>query len=174
VSDADDTLVELATWIRRHAFGKYRGVVDEVGTGDHLGLIRAKVPDLYGEAISPWIEPVAPLAGEGYGMVAMPVRGDGVWIECAAGNRERPLWSGCWWSRAGHLPEGAAPNVRVWRSPAGHRVIVDDDAGEIRVAHDGGAELVMSDSAITLSIGRGKIEITDGKVTINERALEVE
>jgi uncharacterized protein involved in type VI secretion and phage assembly len=174
VSSGDDTLVALAQWTRRHAFGKYRGVVEELGTGEHLGLIRASVPDLYGDELSPWAEPVAAFAGEGYGAITLPVRGDGVWIECAGGDRTRPLWCGGWWSRTDDLPDEVAAKVRVWRSPAGHRIVVDDDAGELRLVHGSGAEIVLSDDGITLSAGSGKIEITDGKVTINDGALEVE
>ncbi|HTM23109.1 MAG TPA: phage baseplate assembly protein V, partial [Kofleriaceae bacterium] len=133
-----------------------------------------RVPDLYGDQPSPWAEPAVPFAGEGYGWIALPQVGDGVWIECAAGNRDRPIWTGAWWSRAGDLPDGAAPQVRVWRSPGGHRIVIDDDADEIHLVHSSGAEIVLSDDGITLSKGRGKIEITDGKVSVNEGALEVE
>lgn len=174
MSVADDTLVGLAAWVRRHSFGKYRGIVDEVGEGEHLGLIRAVVPDLYGEQVSPWAEPIAQFAGEGYGVISLPVVGDGVWIECAGGDRDRPLWCGGWWSKAEDVPEEASPEVRVWRSPKGHRIVVDDADDELRLVHASGAEIVMTDDGITLSIGRGKIEITDGKVSINDGALEVE
>jgi uncharacterized protein involved in type VI secretion and phage assembly len=170
----EELFVDIAEWVRRHSFGKYRGTVEELGEGDNAGLIRVYVPELYGEDLSPWAEPVPPFAGEGYGAIAMPVRGDGVWIECAAGNRDRPLWTGGWWSHPRDLPEGAAPKVRVWRSPNGHRVVVNDDSDEIRIVHGSGPEIVMTDDSITLSVGRGKIEITDGKVTINDGALEVE
>jgi uncharacterized protein involved in type VI secretion and phage assembly len=172
--DHDEALVDVVESTRRHRFGKYRGIVEELGEGDHVGLIRVHAPELYGEDLSPWAEPVVPFAGVGYGAIAMPVRGDGVWIECAAGHRDRPLWTGGWWSRARDVPEGAGPKVRVWRSPKGHRVVVDDDADEIRIIHGSGAEIVMTNDAITLAVGRGKIEITDGKVTINDGALEVE
>ncbi|HEY5928102.1 MAG TPA: phage baseplate assembly protein V [Kofleriaceae bacterium] len=170
----EDTLVELAELVRGRFFGKYRGVFDEIGEDEHLGYIRARVPDLYGENPSPWAEPAVPFAGEGYGFVSLPVRGDGVWIECVAGMRDRPIWTGAWWSSADDMPEGAAPKVRVWRSPNGHRIVIDDDADEIKLVHSSGAEIVMSDDGITLSKGRGKIEITDGKVSINEGAAEVE
>lgn len=170
----EDTLVSLATWVRSRFFGKYRGVVQEVGEDEHLGYIRATVPDLYGEDPSPWAEPAVPFAGAGYGMVSLPVVGDGVWIECAAGDRERPIWTGAWWSKAEDLPDGAAPKVRVWRSPNGHRIVIDDDADELRIVHASGAEIVLSDDGIRLSKGNASIELSETKVTVNGGALEVE
>ena len=91
-----------------------------------------------------------------------------------AGDRERPIWTGAWWSKAEDLPEGAAPKVRVWRSPNGHRIVVDDDADELRIVHGSGAEIVLSEDGIRLSKGNASIEISDSKVTVNGGALEVE
>ncbi len=170
----EDTIAWLVEQVRTRFHGKYRGVVDEVGEGDQLGFLRVRVPDLYGDNPSPWAEPAVPLAGVGYGLLALPQVGDGVWIECVAGNRDRPVWTGCWWSSADDVPDGAAPEVRVFRSPAGHRIEVDDDAGELRLTHSEGSKIVIGADEIRLEVGNGTISVRDGKVSINGSALEVE
>jgi uncharacterized protein involved in type VI secretion and phage assembly len=175
--DTERLLVEAAEYIRNRYFGKYRGLVNAVEDVDspdtqNLGRIRARVPEVYGDMISPWALPAVPFAGDGHGLVALPEVNDGVWIEFEAGDISRPVWSGCWWA-SGQLPAPGARAVRTLVTSGGHRVVLDDEAKKLQLLHSGGAELTMTDNDITLKIGSSQIVLSASGVSVNDGALEV-
>ena len=91
-------------------FGKYRGVVTDNRDPMQMGRIRARVPDVLGDAESGWALPcVPPNAGEQLGGSLLPKVGVGVWIEFASGDPNRPIWTGCFFSSAADTP----PSLRV-------------------------------------------------------------
>ncbi len=154
-------------------YGKYRGEVYEVGSGDNAGCIRAKVPTVFGDdVISGWAYPASPYAGDGYGLYLMPETGDPVWIEFENGSIELPIWTGAWW-RNGTLPDPKDPSQRVLTSKQGMQIIFDDDANKLTLKHPGGASIELSDSGIVLQAGSRKIEITSSSVSVNDGSLEV-
>jgi type VI secretion system (T6SS) baseplate-like injector VgrG len=76
-------------------FGKYRGRVVATNDPAMRGRIKAQVPFPFGSVPTVWAEPaMAP------GEFNPPSVGDGVWIEFEMGNRELPIWSGCWFREA--------------------------------------------------------------------------
>jgi hypothetical protein len=85
--DHERLLVDVAEQTRSRYFGKYRGLVQDVEDPETLGRLRAQVPEVYGDADSPWAFPVVPFAGPNHGLVLLPEVGDGVWIEFEAGDR---------------------------------------------------------------------------------------
>ena len=123
-------------------------------------------------AESPWALPSVPFAGAAHGLVLLPQVDDGVWIEFEGGDPSRPIWSGAWWAND-ELPDPGAPEVFALVTPGGHQFVLDDENSEIRLVHSGGAELVMTDDSITISIGGKQIELTSSSVNINEGSLEV-
>jgi uncharacterized protein involved in type VI secretion and phage assembly len=152
-NDHENQLVELAEWRNEHYFGKYRGTVDSVSEGDDLGMIAVRVPEVYGsQHIVENVRPCSPFAGSKHGFVAIPEPGDGVWVEFEAGKLSRPIWSGFWWA-SGAMPEPKGKLVRSFITTKGHKLLLDDDAGEVTLQHSAGAELVMSDSEIVIRIG---------------------
>lgn len=170
---SDELSVRLAEYLDSHRFGKYRGLVAEVGSGDKLGLIRAQVPEVFGEErISPWARPAVPFAGAKHGFLALPETNDGVWIEFEAGDISKPIWSGFWWGN-GEIPEPGGEKTRVFATSKGHKLVLDDDAGEVRLEHGEGPSITLTDSAITLQVGAKKIVINKSSVEINDGALEV-
>jgi uncharacterized protein involved in type VI secretion and phage assembly len=173
--DMERILIEAAEYMRSRYFGKYRGLVAEVGEGDDLGRIRARVPEVYGEGeteLSPWALPCVPFAGPDHGFVLLPEEDDGVWIEFEAGDISRPIWTGCWWGDD-DLPDPAAPLVRTLVTTAGHKLVLDDEDNQVRLLHADGAELTMTDSEIKLKIGGKQILISSSGVNINNGAFEV-
>ncbi len=168
----EELVVGLEEWRRSHFFGKYRAQVVEVGEGDQLGKIRALVPEVLDEQISPWAQPSVPFAGSGHGWVTLPEVGDGVWVEFEAGMLDKPIWSGFWWA-AGEIPDPAAPLTRLFATTAGHQLILDDDGGEVSLKHADGPSLVLTASDITLKVGGKEIKISSSGVSINQGALEV-
>src|SRR4029079_2968068 len=91
-------------------FGKYRGVVTDNNDPLMVGRIRARVPDVTGDADSGWAMPCAPFGGSSTGFFAVPAQGAGVWIEFEHGDPDYPIWAGCWWgTAAGVAPHPARP-----------------------------------------------------------------
>jgi uncharacterized protein involved in type VI secretion and phage assembly len=164
----EQLVVELAEHQRGRYFGKYRGKVREIGEGENLGLIKVTVPEIYGdedEIESPWAVPCVPFAGAGHGLVALPEVEDGVWVEFEAGDISRPIWTGFWWADD-EMPEPKGVLVRTFITTAGHKLILDDDAGEVHLLHADGAKLTMTDSEITLEIGQASITMSDGEISL--------
>ena len=124
-------VVELAAQSRERYYGKYRGVVDDVDDPEQLGRIKARVPEVLDDVVSPWALPCEPYAGDGVGFHAIPPRGAGVWIEFEAGDPARPIWTGCWWGRnqppRDESGTAATPPIKILRSESGLMVSLDDD-----------------------------------------------
>ncbi len=153
-------------------YGKYRGLVTDNADPDGLGRIRAEVPSVMGEVPTYWAMPCVPYAGPGHGLALIPEVGDGVWIEFEAGNLSNPIWSGCWWAD-GQRPDPGGEMQRLLATSAGHQLLFDEDADEIRLVHPGGAELVMTGDEITLSIGQATIKLTSSEIDINNGMAKI-
>jgi len=122
--------------------GLYRGVVTNVNDPEGLGRVRAKVHELLGDTDeTDWASPCVPFGGGGAGWDMLPKTNDPVWIAFEAGDLNRPVWLGFWYSTPQPPPEGAGPDVRVLQSKAGHRIELGDAEGEeyVRVSHKAGA-----------------------------------
>lgn len=173
--DTERLLIEVAEYMRNRYFGKYRGIVQEVGEGEDLGRIKAQVPEVYGPDetnFSPWALPCVPFAGASHGLVLLPEVGDGVWIEFEAGDISRPIWTGCWWGDD-ELPEPGAPQARTLVTTAGHKIVLDDDEDRVQLLHARGAELTLTENDITLKIGSTQVVLSSSGVNINDGAFEV-
>jgi uncharacterized protein involved in type VI secretion and phage assembly len=123
-------------------FGLYRGVVTNVNDPESLGRVRAKVHELLGDTgETDWAFPCVPFGGGGAGWLMLPKTNDPVWIAFEAGDLNRPVWLGFWYSTPQPPPGGAGPDVRVLQSKAGHRIELGDAEGEehVRVSHRSGA-----------------------------------
>ena len=167
-------VVELAETARRRFYGKYRGIAQDIDDPDKLGRIRAYVPDVYGEdVLSPWALPCVPLAGKKHGMVALPEKDDGVWIEFEGGNRNLPVWTGGWWGKDDLADDLNKHLARTWVTSKGHRITMDDDGKKITVQHADGAKAELTDSSLTLECKSGKVVLDGSGVNINDNALTV-
>ncbi len=83
-------------------FGKYPGEVFDNRDPDQLGRIKAIIPDVgFIDAPTDWAYPcVAPYGGKGdAGELIVPDIGMNVWMEFEAGNPNRPIWTGIYYSR---------------------------------------------------------------------------
>jgi len=170
--DLEQLLTEVAENQRNRVFGKYRGTVVSVDDPLERGRIQAQVPAVLGDVALPWAMPCVPYAGPGHGLVLLPEVGDGVWMEFEGGNVDAPIWSGGWWGD-GDLPEPGAPRVRVLRTSAGHRIVLDEDGDEIRLEHPGGAELVFESGTVRIQLGTQRIEISQSEINLNNGMVKV-
>lgn len=172
--NVETTLVRVAEHLQNRFFGKYRGQVEDVADPENMGRLLVTVPDVYHDQTSPWAMPCVPLAGGGYGAFVMPEVGDTVWVEFEAGDISKPIWTGCFWA-ADEGPGGAdaALQVRTLKTPSGHKLAFDDEAGEILLEHSGGALIKLTSSEIRLEIGGKSIAITSTGINMNSGAMEV-
>jgi hypothetical protein len=169
-TEQEDLLVGLATTRDTLYFGKYSGVVREVDPESMC--VRAEVPAVYHDAITPWAMPCVPFAGPKHGLVLLPEVGDGVWIEFEAGRLEAPIWSGCFWAND-QRPTPSTEKARLLSTSAGHQILLDEDADEIGVVHPGGAQITISKDEIKLSLGGCVLKVTRTEIDLNNGMVKV-
>jgi hypothetical protein len=85
-------------------FGKYRGLVVDNHDPMQLGRIMAEVPDVLGTTPSTWALPCVPCALSAAPGSALPALGAQVWIEFEQGDKDHPIWSGCFYSIVAETP----------------------------------------------------------------------
>ena len=153
-------------------YGKYRGIVTDVDDPNNQLRIRATVPAVLGEHQCGWAMPAAPFAGDGHGFVMLPKVGSGVWIEFEAGRLDNPIWSGAWWA-SGQRPNPQGAGVRVLVSEQGHKVILDDDAGELQLVHGSGPSIKLTGDEILLSCGSCEIKISSDSISLNNGQIKI-
>ena len=167
-----DLVVQLAERERTRVYGKYRGLVREISDPQGMGRIKAEVPAVYADQVSPWAMPCVPFAGPQHGLALLPEVGDGVWIEFEGGDISLPIWSGCWWA-SNQRPSPTGKKARLLATSAGHQVLVDEDANEISLVHPGGAEVTLGQSEVVISIGNCELKLTATEVSINRGMVKV-
>jgi uncharacterized protein involved in type VI secretion and phage assembly len=161
--------------------GKYRGVVTDNKDPLMTGRIRARVPDVTGQADSGWALPCAPFGGSSTGFFAVPAEGAGVWIEFEHGDPEYPIWSGCWWGNATEMPPTLLapppPFKKVMiRTEGGHSILLDDTPGigGITLETSTGAKIAITAIGIEITNGMGAaIKLSGPQVSVNNGALDV-
>ncbi len=85
-------------------FGKYRAVVTDNRDPMQMGRLKVQVPGVMGMDGSAWAMPCVPLNVPKKIGSALPNVGAGVWIEFEAGDPNRPVWTGCFWTAADTPP----------------------------------------------------------------------
>ena len=79
-------------------FGKYRGVVVDIGDPEKRQRIRVSCPAVYGKTnISPWALPCLPANTQ-----SVPEEGTLVWVEFEGGLRDLPIWTGVFYTTLQH------------------------------------------------------------------------
>lgn len=106
----------MSTGTDKKVFGKYAGVVFANDDPKKLGRIRATVPELgFTESPTDWAFPCVPP-----GHLSVPPLGSNVWLEFEAGNIDRPIWVGVFYSE----PAGQS------EVPGAARGVTDDTLGK--------------------------------------------
>ncbi len=160
-------------------YGKYRGTVAQNVDPMMLGRVQVKVPAVLGDGQLSWAEVCVPYAGDQVGIFAVPPSGAAVWVEFEAGDPERPILAGCFWT-TGQVPASpAVPDVKIIKTGSVSIQLSDLPGGgglTIEVsppAVSAPLKFAMTSAGIELSVGASKIELGPASVKINDGALEV-
>lgn len=174
----------------RH-FGLYPAIVTDIVDPSSLGRVQLKFPWLGkdGESVRAWATLLTPYADDDQGFLVLPAVDTQVVVGFEAGDLRRPYIVGSCWNGKEKLPESpAAPNnkrliktrsgsmlefddtdgaAKVTVSmKSGHKVVLDDAAQEVTVAHSNGC-------TVTMNAG-GQVSITaNSTVEVNASAVNV-
>ena len=163
-------------------YGKYRGMVLNNIDPMNQGRLQVQVPDVAGLLPASWAMPCVPIAGIQNGMMALPIIGSGVWVEFEQGNRDYPIWVGCFWGSTAEVPALALatpPGVPAitFQTPLQNGVTISDlpgPTGGIMLKSATGATLIVNDTGIYIQNGKGaSITMVGPNVTVNNGALMV-
>ncbi|MES2442390.1 MAG: phage baseplate assembly protein V [Pseudomonadota bacterium] len=161
------------------AYGKYRGIVTAVQDTQKKGVIRVQVPSILGDTEVD-AEPCFPYGGsDGVGLIAIPAVGAGVFVEFVEGDISAPIWVGAW--TRGSLPAdaGTPPDIKLWRSAAGHMIAMDDTDGQpkLTITSGKGGQPGQGQPNATITMGHeGGVAIADAvgnQVTLDASAQSV-
>ena len=164
---------------RARFLGKFRGEVIDVADPLRIGRIQASVPDLPAPHVSGWALPCFPVTG----MFMVPRIGATVWIEFEKGDRDYPIWTGCFYSNETDLPvlddaqasDGSAVTIET---PGRNGLVISDLPGAdggITLRSASGATVSVNEAGIHIINGQGaSLTLTGPSVTINNGALSID
>ena len=162
-------------------FGKYRGKVVQNFDVEQRGRILVEVPAVLGDGQG-WAMPSVPYAGTQAGFYAVPPPQANVWVEFESGDPDRPIWSGCFWTKGTAPSLALAPPLPVQhimlQTTAQNMLHISDAPGAlggIQLKTSSGAMILINDTGITISNGKGAtIMMNAGNIVdINGGALTI-
>lgn len=160
-------------------YGKYRGTVVNNVDPLQIGRLQISCPAVLGESVLAWAMPCSPYAGDGEGLFLIPPIGANLWIEFEAGDPDKPIWSGGFWTvgRTPALP--ALPTTKILKT-AGATLKLDDLPGAggltLEVLPPVVAvpvKIVLNAQGIEISCGTAVVKLDPARVSLNNGALEV-
>ena len=188
--DLERMVAALVERAERRFFGKYRGRVVDTDDPLRLGRLRVSVPSVLGpDVVTGWATPCAPYGGAaGQGLLLVPDREAGVWVEFEEGDPEFPIWCGTFWSKpsaGSEVPKPnqvdgaeadepqAVPSRKTFKTRKGHTWQFEDaDGAEVVLLREGvkGHRIVLDADGITVSDATGNtIALTRDAVTITAK-----
>ncbi len=144
---------------------RYFGVVEAIvveNDGDDEGRVKVRFPWFDGGAtITEWCRVSQLYAGGGYGSVFVPETGDEVLVAFVHGDMRFPIVLGGLYNGVDKPPTARedGKDQKIIRTKAGHEVLFDDGAKEIRITTaEGGTVTVTATGEITLSAKKVTVE----------------
>lgn len=164
--------------LERRLYGVCVGLVEDNEDPGKQARIKVRFPWLDDRTRSDWCRVAQPYAGNGYGVVLIPERGDEVLIAFMHGDMAEPVVIGGLYNGSDLPPthkQRTARDQKLWRTKAGHEILLDDSASTrmIRLTTVGNRKLTLDDQnqAIVAESATGlKITIDDGAGTIKLEA----
>ena len=171
-------VANLVEKVERRFYGKYRGFVVDNADPEKLGRLKLRVPSVLGdEVVTGWAMPCVPYGGEAnQGMLFIPEREAGVWVEFEEGDLEFPIWVGSFWSKPGgesELPKPSdgqedsslqeTPTRKIIKTLKGHTVQFEDGEEDEMILIVEGVHhhvITLNKDGITLIDGVNAHEVT--------------
>jgi uncharacterized protein involved in type VI secretion and phage assembly len=179
----------------RSYFGLYPALVADIVDPEHLGRVQVRFPWLgeAGQDVRAWATLLSPYADNDQGLLALPEVDSQVVVGFEAGNLRRPYVVGACWngrevmpvspirpnnkrvlkSRGGSLLEfddtAGATKVTVL-SGGGHRVVLDDAAQQVEIAHVNGSTIVINAAGQVSITANATVEITAAALNVHAAA----
>jgi uncharacterized protein involved in type VI secretion and phage assembly len=172
-------------------FGLYPAVVSDLMDPDSKGRIKVTFPSFgqAGESVTAWATLLTPYADDNQGFEVLPEVGSQVVVAFEAGDPTRPYIVGACWNGKRALPESAqsANNLRTLKTRSGSMLQFDDTSGaaKITLSMQSGHKLVLDDAAQEVTVAHsngcklninvaGQVTITaNSTVEINASAVNV-
>ena len=139
-------------------FGKYTGIVKDNSDDEKRGHLQLSVPALF-----PSDDLVLARAALPFGYYFVPENEAKVWVEFEGGESTLPLWTGLQyvpgeWTTAAQTK---TPEKRVIETPAGHRIVFTDKAGDEAI------EITEGKTQHVVTLDKNGITIKQGKKNTN-------
>ena len=133
-------------------YGLYQGVVTNIKDPEKRGRIRVRCPEVLGaNAESAWCDPLVTVAYDNGGDFCIPALEETVWIQFIAGNANKPVYMGGWWSKN--------------KTPLGTNY---NDIDKVRIISYSNCTITLQDGKININVGAGTgdLQIEDNNITV--------
>lgn len=143
---------------------RYYGVAEAIvveNEGDDEGRVKLRFEWFDGSSVTDWCRVSQLYAGNGYGSVFVPEVGDEVLVAFVHGDMRFPIVLGGLYNGVDKPPTARndGRDQKIIRTRAGHEILLDDGAKEIRVTTaEGGTVTVAADGSITLKAPKVTVE----------------
>lgn len=134
-------------------YGLYQGIVTNINDPEKRGRIKVRCPEVLGGTTeSAWCDPLVPIAYDNGGDFCIPAKDEAVWLQFIAGDVNRPVWQGGWWSKN--------------KTPLGNNYT---DLDKVRIISYADCTITMKEGIININVGEGvcDLKIENNKVTID-------
>lgn len=174
-------------------FGVYPAIVTDIVDPRSLGRVEVRFPSLGSDGdrdVRAWATLCTPYADDEQGLQILPEVDSQVVVAFEAGNLRRPYILGAAWNGTTTLPHTpeASNNIRMLRSRAdsrlefddtagtpkvsitmssGHRVVLDDSAGEVTIQHANGCVIRMTRAGSIEIQANVSVEVTAPLVEVS-------
>ena len=150
-------------------YGKYRGKVVDNQDPEKRGSIKVVVPAVLAETPL-WALPCSPYAGKNVGFFAIPPVDASVWVEFEGGERDHPIWTGCFWEKGDIDDADATPDIAFLRTD-GAKIRIEA-SGNLEIETKGGTKITMTGSEITLEAPAIKQSANGGSAELSASGFD--
>jgi uncharacterized protein involved in type VI secretion and phage assembly len=171
--------------------GLFPALVEDLVDPDSLGRIKVRFPGFgEGSGVSAWATLLTPYADSDQGLQILPEMDSQVVVAFEAGDPARPYILGACWNGQASLPESpqAANNLRTLKTrsgsllqfddtqgaekvtvsmQSGHKLVMDNAAQEVRVAHSNGCTIVINVAGQVSITANSTVEVTASAVNLH-------
>ncbi|WP_068636658.1 phage baseplate assembly protein V [Thauera butanivorans] len=143
------------------------GVVLDNADPEQRGRVKLRLP---ASGLETWAAVMVPGAGSGYGVSLLPRVDEQVVV--AFVSPDLPIVLGAVWSGGGSQPGDAEPVEERYfiQSPAGIKVLLDDQEPRVRIETPAGNHLTITDQGggkVTVEQGGEKVEMSPGSIKVS-------